>query len=262
MHMQQIKKAIKESDVLRRFQDVSAPLMRDLPVERWPGWLGMLHGVKVPRGVKRHYPGGAATPANINILLTLLRRTADVEGSVAECGVYQGSTLLPMGLYLDQTHSPKQILAFDSFQGFDASVEIDLAMGGADDAHKRSGGFGDTSYARLCTRVTRLGLNGRISILPGYFHDTLERCSGRLDAQRFSLVHLDCDIYASYKECLEFFYPRLSQGGIILLDEYNDPPWPGCNKAVDEFLSDKPERLHEIASDGYLKYYFVKGWSG
>ena len=72
-----------------------------------------------------------------------------------------------------------------------------------------------------------------MQLVSGYFRDTLQEFS----ELRFSFVHLDCDIYASYMECLEFFYPRLAPGGIILLDEYNDPPWPGCNKAVDEFLT-------------------------
>jgi hypothetical protein len=46
--------------------------------------------------------------------------------------------------------------------------------------------------------------------------------------------------------------------GIILVDEYNDPPWPGCNKAVDEFLMDKPEVLERIESDNYEKWFFAK----
>ena len=76
--------------------------------------------------------------------------------------------------------------------------------------------------------------------------------------EKFCFASLDCDIYESYKECLEFFYPRLVPGGVVLFDEYNDPPWPGCNKAVDEFLADKPEQLEEIESDNFIKYFFRK----
>ena len=57
---------------------------------------------------------------------------------------------------------------------------------------------------------------------------------------------------------LEFFYPRVTSGGVILFDEYNDPPWPGCNKAVDEFLADKPETLQEIERDNHVKYFIRK----
>jgi hypothetical protein len=58
--------------------------------------------------------------------------------------------------------------------------------------------------------------------------------------------------------CLEFFYPRMVKGGIILLDEYRDSAWPGCTQAVDEFIAGKPERLVEIKSDNHIKYYLCK----
>lgn len=54
-----------------------------------------------------------------------------------------------------------------------------------------------------------------------------------------------------------FFYPRVEAEGINRFDEYNDPPWPGCNKAVDEFLAGKPERLEMVSRDNYQKCYFV-----
>lgn len=57
---------------------------------------------------------------------------------------------------------------------------------------------------------------------------------------------------------MEFFYPRINKGAVILLDEYNDPPWPGCNKAVDEFLADKAETLQKIEMDNYQKWYLRK----
>ena len=45
---------------------------------------------------------------------------------------------------------------------------------------------------------------------------------------------------------------------MVLLDEYNDPPWPGCNKAVDEFLIGKQATLEIIERDYYQKWFFVK----
>jgi hypothetical protein len=45
---------------------------------------------------------------------------------------------------------------------------------------------------------------------------------------------------------------------VILFDEYNDPPWPGCNLAIDQFLADKPERPVEIERDNFQKWYIRK----
>jgi O-methyltransferase len=88
----------------------------------------------------------------------------------------------------------------------------------------------------------------------GFFRDTLARHAER----RFSFVHLDCDIYESYKECLEFFYSRTSRGGIVLFDEYKDPRWPGCTKAIDEFLADKPEKPVLVMRENRQKFYVQK----
>lgn len=52
------------------------------------------------------------------------------------------------------------------------------------------------------------------------------------------------------------------QRGIVLFDEYRDPPCPGCNKAVDDFLADKPERPQRIERQNYQNYFFRKGIAG
>jgi predicted O-methyltransferase YrrM len=133
-------------------------------------------------------------------------------------------------------------------------VARDVALGGGDDSRKRVGGFSNTSYEELDRRVQQFGLASHVALVQGYFQDTLSRYAD----SRFCFVHLDCVIYESYRQCLEFFYPRMVQGGIVLIDEYNDPPWPGCTQAVDEFIADKLERITEIRSDNYVKYYLTK----
>ena len=85
-----------------------------------------------------------------------------------------------------------------------------------------------------------------MTLIPGYCVETLEK----LPEKKYSFVYLDCDIYdSSYRQTLRYFYGRMSPGGIILFDEYDDPPWPGCNLAVDEFLADKPEKPVVIQMD-------------
>lgn len=44
------------------------------------------------------------------------------------------------------------------------------------------------------------------------------------------------------KAGLEYFYPRLSPGGVIIVHDYN-PDWPGIMKAVDDFATKIPEPI-------------------
>jgi O-methyltransferase len=233
---------------------VAAMVLRNAPVEHCPAFWAELLEVKVPRSV---HPNPAKSPeggSNIRIIFELLRRTVQVPGDIAECGVFRGSSLLATGLFVKQHGLRKSVMGFDSFEGFGESIALDLQLGGQTSVDKQVGGFNETSVELILERIERLGLEHVVRVHKGFFSDTLPAYS-RAD---FSFVHLDCDIYQSYKECLEFFYPRLSSTGIILFDEYNDPPWPGCNLAVDEFFADKPERPIEIESDNYQKWYIIK----
>lgn len=235
-------------------RSVSAPLLLRMDVREWPPVAARIHDLSLPRAVIPHPAPAPYGQANINIILDLLDRVAGVEGSVAECGVFRGNTLVPFALYLKSRQARKCIHAFDSFEGFPQeglNEEIALSAGG--DPNKTTTGFTNTSYDLVRRKLMLFGLD-KVALHKGYFQDTLGECSG----ERFSFVHLDCDLYQSYKDCLEFFYPRLNRGGIVLLDEYNDPPWPGCNKAVDEFLTGKPERLEEIDRQNYQKWFFMK----
>ena len=190
--------------------------------------------------------------ANINILIALLDRTCALQGDLAECGVYRGGTLITTGIYLQQKRLTKVLYGFDSFEGFDGSVDSELPF--EDFPPQRRGGFGDTSARYVSDKVRRFRLEDQVKLVNGYMADTL-----RLHAQRtFCFVHLDVDIYESYQLALEFFFPRMADGGAILLDEYNDPPWPGCNKAVDEFLVGKTEQLQQIERDNHVKYFIEK----
>jgi len=218
------------------------------PLRSWPGVTALLYDIKVPQSVRAKTSG-----ANINILLELLDKTEALPGEVAECGVFRGRTLVPMALYLAQRASAKRVFGFDSFEGFDDAVEVDIGLGGTRSKDKHIGAFNETSLRLVESKLRRFGLSNA-TLVKGYFRETLQRYS----QCQFSFVHLDCDIFESYKECLEFFYPRMNQGGIILFDEYRTRRWPGCTKAVDEYLDDKPEKPVLIERDRQEKFYVRK----
>jgi Macrocin-O-methyltransferase (TylF) len=60
-------------------------------------------------------------------------------------------------------------------------------------------------------------------------------------------VHIDCDLYNPFKSGLEFFYPRLVRGGLLVMHDYSSLYWDGVEKAIDEFFADKPEMVIPIS---------------
>ncbi|MGJ5820945.1 TylF/MycF/NovP-related O-methyltransferase [Paludibaculum fermentans] len=234
-------------------QRLTASFYPHRPLATWPPFVGRIHGISVPRGVVPHPEPQPIGSANINNVLSLFDRTRNVPGEIAECGVYRGSTLVSLAMYAAQQGVRKAIHGFDSFEGFAESIVSDQQLGGADIDCKHPGGMNETSYELVAGKLKLFGLHN-VELHKGFFEHTLQQCS----ALSFSFVHLDCDAYDAYMDCMKFFYPRLSRGGVILFDEYNDPPWPGCNKAIDEYLADKPERCEPIAHDNFVKYFIVK----
>src|SRR4030095_2621955 len=117
--------------------------------------------------------------SNIKIIFKLMRSVAHLPGDMAECGVYQGATLIAEALYLKQNKIPRSICACDSFEGFDETVLSEIALGGTNESHKRIGGFDDTSVRLIQNKLSRLELNDRVHLLKGYFQNSLSELKDR-----------------------------------------------------------------------------------
>jgi O-methyltransferase len=246
-----LKRAVKNG-----VRVVTAPFLRQKSIAEWPAWLGQIHGVKVIKSIVPQEQPAPTGEANLNILISLIERTRELPGEIADVGAYRGEATLAMALYLRERGIKKTVYGFDSFEGFKKeSVVEDLKISGiAADIGWRVRRFKGTSLAEVSDKVSRLKL-ANVKFVPGYFSESFPAFPKDI---QFSFTHIDVNLYSSYKEALEFFFPRTVPGGVILFDEYNDPPWPGCNKAVDEFLTGKPEQLQEINLDNYQKWYVVK----
>ena len=55
--------------------------------------------------------------------------------------------------------------------------------------------------------------------------------------KKISVLRLDTDFYSSTKIELKVLYPRLINGGILIIDDYGY--WQGARKAVDEYFNEK-----------------------
>ena len=216
------------------------------------------------RGLLGHAPDlllkrlGAATPRRRPEFYTLARIVRSLEnfpGAILECGTHHGATLLGMAHILRSRGIPARIYGLDSFAGFPEPTAEDAQDDGTMHPWVHRGFLGEASLEELTARLTRMGLAEHVTLIKGYFRDTLPR----LAAEHFSLVHLDCDLYSSYMECLEFVYPRMLPDGIIVFDDYGSPPYAGAQRAVDEFFADRPEQLQFYPGAPGPRYFMTIG---
>ena len=169
-----------------------------------------------------------------------------VPGDFAELGVYKGESAKIIHL-MDPSRT---FHLYDTFEGF---KEEDLEHETGEAATYTTQNFADTSLEAV---RRNLGGSDRFVYHQGRFPESIvdSRQSSademkpndyRLptnDYRLFSLVNLDADLYNPTKAGLEYFYPRLSPGGVIIIHDYNYK-WPGIKKAVDEYAQTIPEPL-------------------
>lgn len=190
----------------------------------------------------------------------LFERIRTVQGYVVECGVGYGWTFLMLAYLAQQTK--RKLYGFDSFLGFPEPTPEDRSWRKV----KRGDWSGpterDVGSALLASGILAKGPDCGIYTVPGYFVDTLPLWADHLTPIAF--LHLDVDLYMSYKTCLEYLFPAVGNRGIICLDEYreyspshpDEEKWPGATKAIDEYL--KPRGYLPILDEDSGKYYVVK----
>ena len=141
---------------------------------------------------------------------------AKLPGAVAEVGVYWGGSLM----WLAGMYKKKSVYGIDTFEGTPPVSN--------EDKH-RQGDFGGVDYEKVKTALAKRCPN--VVLLKGFFPDDV------VDSlpEEFSMVHVDCDIYTSVRDCCEFFWPRLVSGGMMVFDDPGYPSCPGAAKAFREF---------------------------
>ncbi|MBA7716158.1 hypothetical protein ES703_125223 [subsurface metagenome] len=181
-----------------------------------------------------------------------------IEGDVVECGVASGYTLSMLASLVRSSGTDRHIWGFDSWEGLPEPSKEDLTSA---KSLARKGLLGDSSVELVLENLTWCGfddseIKNRITLVKGLFSDTLPKYRG----SKIALLHIDVDLYESYKDALRFLWPKVSDGGIIAFDEYQAPDtWPGAKPAADEFfnqLAPGSVRLHKDAL--FDRYYAVK----
>ena len=143
-----------------------------------------------------------------------------IKGDIIECGVWRGGSLKAMEHAVIDAHSTKHIYGLDTFEGHPYTDE--------GTAHIK-GHLSDTDYEKVSHQFPQ---PTPVKLKKGLFADTFPS----LKKKTFCFAHLDCDLYQSYKECIEFIYPRMETGGIIYFDDYNSPSAKRSNKAIHEYF--------------------------
>jgi len=146
----------------------------------------------------------------------------NIEGAIAELGVYRGFTASVMNHFFPD----RKLYLFDTFEGFDLrDLEAEEQLGYNTSSYED---FNDTNIELVMEKMPH---KNNIIVKKGWFPES----AAGLEDETFCFVLIDADLYQPIYEGLHWFYRRLAKGGYILVDDYNWSDYPGAKKAVHDF---------------------------
>jgi hypothetical protein len=197
----------------------------------------------VERALPYTMTGVLRVNATVDAVRHCVRR--DVPGAFAECGVWRGGSVLAMILTLQELAAePRDIHLYDTFEGMTEPTALDTspveppALDTWKAARERDERpwqevFGAEVFDERSVRET-LEATGypadRLHLVKGKVEDTIPDHA----PDRLALLRLDTDWYESTRHELAHLYPRLADGGVLMIDDYGH--WQGARRAVDEYF--------------------------
>lgn len=163
-----------------------------------------------------------------------------IPGDIVECGVWRGGNLVIAGLLKKRLGFNRSIWAYDTFAGMTAPSSEDYKPTGQVDATHRFNELSKSDYNEWCLASLdevvdnyrqRVGTDD-LKTVRGPVQETLRHPENI--PENIAVLRLDTDFYDSTKMELEVLYPRLAEGGVLIIDDYGE--WAGARKAVDEFF--------------------------
>lgn len=178
--------------------------------------------------------------------LKIAEKAKNITGDIVECGVWRGGMIAGIAELL----GPKsKYFLYDSFEGLPDAKEIDGAsaldwQSNSEGEHYHDNCKAEINFANEA--MTKTGVD--FQLIKGWFDDTVPFHKH----EKISLLRLDADWYDSTIVCLKHFFPKVVQGGIVIIDDYY--VWDGCTKAVHDYLAEIKSNCRIYQLDNKVAY--------
>ena len=169
----------------------------------------------------------------------------DIPGDIVECGVWKGGSMMAVARTLMAKGSRKKLHLFDTFEGMPQPAAVDKDFRGHAAAlhleredKKKSHVWAYSPLDEVRRNLRDTGYDEKqVVYVKGRVEDTLPTSA----PERIALLRLDTDWYESTYHELVHLFPRLSVGGVLIIDDYGH--WAGARKAVDRYLQENQVKI-------------------
>jgi O-methyltransferase len=188
--------------------------------------------------------------------------SAGIAGDFVECGVYKGGSMMAVALtLLDCQETDRDLHLYDTFEGMPRPGEMDVDAWGQPASatfEKQRTSEDSSGWVNCSLDSVRAAMQSTgYPLARTHFHKGLvEETIPSPNLSSIALLRLDTDWYSSTLHELQYLYPLVSKGGMVLIDDYGH--YQGAKQAVDEFFNARGQRpfLHRI---DYSSRLLIKG---
>jgi len=188
----------------------------------------------------------------------LFKMSMNVPGDIVECGVFKGVGMMYWRKLIEifAPGSNRSIIGFDTYEGY-SNTCCDFEQK-EKEKFMAEANYKNTNVVELKEFFISNNLGERIDFIVGDIIETSSQYVKNNPGFRIALLHLDFDTYEGTKAALDAFFPVVSRGGVIVLDEYAIRGW-GESDAVDVFFADYPNiEIKAVLNSKTPTAYIVK----
>ncbi|MBT3370999.1 MAG: methyltransferase [Rhodospirillaceae bacterium] len=136
------------------------------------------------------------------------RTALNVPGDFVECGVYKGLYSAMLTDYLDWNEIDRRFYLYDTFAGLPDDWSSEMERSTVSDGYEWDG-----TYDAVCARFAHYQ---NVDVVKGVVPDILAERAPK----QIALLHLDLNAAKAEVAALDFLGPRLSDGAIVLMDDF------------------------------------------
>ena len=213
---------------------------------------------------------------NVYLIFQKLLENKNITGNYVECGVFMGGTFMSAIEFAKHNDINFNFIGVDTFEGFPSVIKHNkndlpnkfnhlyndnlISKEHFEKAKQRTNNFSDISHLKPSYFKSDFSFlfdfckKNKAELLKGKFKNVLHQVNCDIN-----ILHIDCDLYESYLECLGKLYNNIVSGGCVIFDEYYSYKYPGARIAVNKFFKDKNGFFEKyVTTEGFERWCFIK----
>lgn len=196
----------------------------------------------------------------------LYKIAENITGDIIECGVFKGVSLCRFAMFRDLfgNYNSKRIIGFDTFSKF-PETKFNIKSNDKHYDNKPTYWKDDEEGRKKHIEISQESISkeqlydvlhhkniNELELVEGDITETIPKYVKEHPDLKISLLNLDVDIYEPTVTILEYLYPRIEKGGVLILDDYGK--FPGETKAIDDYFKGKNIEIKKFSFCTYPRF--------